>query len=249
MSDQTVFSNDSQAPTPATPQADPSNVFADQLSMIKNENGEQKYDTLPKALDALAHSQQYIPQVKNDLSAAQAEIATLKEQLAKNEAVEDVVSRLTAQQQAPQGEATPQSSGLDENAVESLLANLLNKRDTQVTADSNEKSVSDALFKAYGDKTREVLAAKATELGTTVQALQEQSRQNPQLVLAAFATAPQTTPSVTSGSVTIPPTIPNAPEALKPPEKSVLTGATSREQADYMAKIKAEVYAEHGVVA
>jgi hypothetical protein len=248
MSDQTVFNN-SQPQTPATNQADSSNVFADQLSMIKNENGEQKYDTLPKAIDALAHSQQYIPQLKGDLDTAQAEIATLQEKLAKTEAVEDVVSRLTAQQQAPQAEVTPQTSGLDENAVETLLANMLDQRASQDTQASNEKLVSDALIKTYGDKTHEVLQTKAAEMGTTVQALQEQSRQNPQLVLAAFATAPQGSPQVTSGSITIPPITPNGPAPVVAPKKSVLMGATAREQADHMREIRDAVYAKHGVVA
>jgi hypothetical protein len=49
-----------------TPQNVPAstNVFEDQLKQIKNETGEQKYDSVPKALEALQHSQSFIGQLK-----------------------------------------------------------------------------------------------------------------------------------------------------------------------------------------
>ncbi len=87
MSDQTsVFAEQSQEPaTPAQEQApqqeqqsqvqqpeqpaapQPSdNVFADQLASITNERGEPKYKDLPTALQALKHSQEYIPSLKQE---------------------------------------------------------------------------------------------------------------------------------------------------------------------------------------
>ncbi|UCW44315.1 hypothetical protein, partial [Pseudomonas phage PPAY] len=41
----------------------------------------------------------------------------------------------------------------------------------------------------------------------------------------------------------------NAPERqpLQRPEKSLLKGATSKEQAEFMRRIREEVYAQHGI--
>ena len=65
MSDSSLF-NAPVEPTQET--TDPSSAsidaFAHQLFAIKNERGEPKYTSLSTALDALKHSQEYIPQLQ-----------------------------------------------------------------------------------------------------------------------------------------------------------------------------------------
>ena len=246
--EQSAFSSSSQEAAPqATPAQEPSqqSAFTDQLSMIKNENGEQKYDSVPKALDALAHSQQYIPQLKTEVSAKDAEIAALKEELAKREAVGDVVDKLTAQQAQP--ESTPQVSGLNEQDVLNLVQNFSQQQAQQQTAATNEKLVSDALFGQYGDKTQEVVANKAAELGMTVEALQGLSQTSPQAALQLFGTSATSAPKTTSGSINISAQAPKETFDVAPPEKSLLRGASTNEQIDYLRKIRESVYKKHNV--
>lgn len=247
--EQSAFSSSSQeAATQATPAQEPSqqSAFTDQLSMIKNENGEQKYDSVPKALDALAHSQQYIPQLKNEVESKNAEIARLQEELAKREAVGDVVEKLTAQQAQP--ESTPQVSGLNEQEVLNLVQNFSQQQAQQQAAATNEKLVSDALFGQYGDKTQEVVAGKAAELGMTVEALQGLSRTSPQAALQLFNTGTASTqPKATTGSINIGAQAPKEEFDVPPPEKSMLRGATTNEQIEYLRKIKESVYKRNNV--
>ena len=244
MTTESAFSNNQQA-TPAQQEPSQQSAFTDQLSMIKNENGEQKYDSVPKALDALAHSQQYIPQLKNEVESKNAEIAKLQEELAKREAVGDVVEKLTAQQAQP--EPTPQVSGLNEQDVLNLVQNFSIQQQQQQTAAQNEKSVSDALFSQYGDKTQEVVAGKAAELGMTVEALQGLSRTSPQAALQLFGAQSVVQTKTTAGSINIAAQAPKETFDVAPPEKSLLRGASTNEQIDYLRKIRESVYKKNNV--
>lgn len=230
----------------ATPVEEPSqdSAFTNQLSMIKNESGEQKYENVPKALDALAHSQNYIPQLKDEVNSKDAEIARLTEELSKRAAVGDVVDQLTAKQAQP--ESTPQVSGLSEQDVMNLVQNFSDQQSVQQVALSNEKSVSDALFTKFGDKTQEVVSGKASELGMTVDALKQLSQRSPQAALQLFQAKASTAPKVSSGSYNIAPSVVQE-EGLQRPEKSLLIGATTKEQMDYLEKVRADVYKKFNV--
>ena len=237
--------NNSTTPqeTPVENQS-PESAFTNQLSMIKNENGEQKYDDVPKALDALAHSQNYIPQLKSEVNTKDAEIARLTEELSKRAAVGDVVDKLTAQQAQP--ESTPQVSGLSEQEVLNLVQNFSQQQSAQTQAIDNEKSVSDALFGKFGDKTQEVVSSKASELGMTVDALKELSQRSPQAALQLFQASGNVAPRATSGSYNIAPATIRE-DGLVPPEKSLLRGASTKEQIAYLHKIRDQVYQKNNV--
>lgn len=221
--------------------------YADLLNGIKNESGAPKYDSVPKALEALAHSQQFIPQLKADLQSKEAEIAQLKAQLAQTQSVEEVVSRLTQQQQAQVRDEPTQASGLDEAAITNLVKSVLNQTKQQESAQSNVAKVQEALTAKYGDKVTEVLDAKAKELGTTRQELGALASRNPNMVLALFGTQAAPAAKPTIGSVNIPASYVPERQPLARPEKSLLSGSTSKEQAEFMRKIKEEVYARHGI--
>ena len=238
-----AFSNTPQATPEQTPA--PTSAFTDQLGMIKNESGEQKYDNVTKALDALAHSQTYIPQLKSEAEAKDVEIARLTEELNKRSSVEDVVSKLTAQQAQP--ETTPQVSGLNEQEVLNLVQNFSAQQHQQSAELSNEKIVRDSLFSKFGDKTSEVVASKAAELGMSVEGLQKLSQSSPQAALQLFQVQGVThAPKTTMGSVNIPPTMLQE-DVLQPPTKSLLRGASTKDQVEYIRKIKERVYKKHDI--
>jgi hypothetical protein len=246
-----LFSGETPAPAvvaPVVPQT-PENPFATQLSGIQNEFGQPKYSDVPKALEGLAHAQQYIPQLKTELQAKEQELATLRAELASKATLEETISRLTAQQvPAPQGQGQPSvPSGLDEQAVLQLVQQQLNQTKAVEQASSNQAQVQQALASRFGEKSREVVESKAKELGTTPQELGKLASQNPAMVLALFnVTNSGPRPTTTSSSIqsAYQPTLP----VLERPTKSLLSGATSKEQAAFMAKVKADVYAKHGVV-
>lgn len=250
MTDQSVFDKPNSTegqPAPVTPES--ANPFANQLAGIKTEEGKQKYDTIEKALDGLANAQDYIPQLKTQVTTQEAEISKLRAELEQRQSVEDVVSRLTSQQQAPAPAETPQvTPSLSEEQVANLVQQQLAQTQVQATQVSNKQQVNAELISKFGDKAGEVVSEKAAALGTTPQDLEKMAASNPKMVLALFNTQATTSVSPTTGSVNIPPTNPQGGEPLGRPEKSLLSGSTSAQQRDFMKKVKEEVYAKFGVV-
>lgn len=229
-------------------QVQPTTDYADLLKGIVNEQGQQKYDSLPKALEGLANAQQYIPELKTQLQTKEQELATLRAELEKRAAVEEVVTRLTAQQKEPQDQSTPlKSSGLDEQAVLQLVQQALGQAKQQDQAAINQAQVQQALTGKYGDKSREVVEQRAKELGLTPKELGQLASQKPAMVLALFNTQPNAGAKPTTGSVNIPAYHQQERAQLERPTKSLLSGATSKDQKEYMLKIKQEVYAKHGI--
>lgn len=239
--------------TESAPQGDPQqspapqDIFSDQLKMIKNESGEQKYDSVPKALDGLANAQAYIPQLKSELQQKEAELNEMRQKLEQTASVEDVVSRLTAKQESSETPAsTPQQAaqGLDETAVADLFNKLSQQQAQQSVAENNKAQVQNALTEKFGEKASEVVQAKAKELGMTPDGIRTLASQSPQAVLALFGGG--ASPQPTTNSINFPLQA-NEPAPLERPTKSVLSGATSKEQAEFMARVKEEVYRKYNI--
>lgn len=224
-----------QPPAPA-PSASSDNVFADQLASIKNERGEPKYKDLPTALQALQHSQQYIPQLKQENDTLRQEIEQLKAELGQRQSLEETVQRLTAkgeQQPAPQ-----ELQGLTPEQVEELLEQRLNQREQLQKAQRNAQQVEQAIVAKYGDKAREAVQSKAQEYGMSLSEMQEWAAKNPKAVLALFEVKPTPQGKPYSSSVHIPPVKPNNDNELAPPDKSLLRGASSKDQMEYMRRVR-----------
>lgn len=231
-------------PVDNTPQV-PVDKYADLLKSIKNENGEQKYDSIEKALEALGHSQAFIPQLKSQLTEKETELQRINAELSQRETVEQVVQRLIANKHDGEGDP-PAAKGLDEQAVMRLVQQTLMQTEQSKAVEKNRNTVQEALKAKFGDKAGEAVAQKAAELGTTTKELGDLASKNPNLVLALFNTQGNKEPSITTGNIHLPPT-PNKPTELERPQKSLLSGATSREQKDFMQKVRASVYAKHGI--
>lgn len=236
-----LFDNTSnvETPTPEEKKApDLIDVFADKLLAIKKEDGTPKYDTLEKALDALAASQQHIPRLEN-------ENKELKEKAAKADQLEELVRRMTEGNDNNSGKPNgnnPPVGGLSEDDAANLVRKILQEDRAVDAAKTNVLNVQNKLLEKYGDKAGEVLKDKAKELNTTLDDLKRLSATNPALVLSLFgnsnpATPSATTSSINSGALKAPPT------NLVRPEKSLLSGpgASDRARAEFMRKVREDV--------
>ena len=245
MADQSVFNTDQQ--TQETPeQQNPQQVdsFNDQLSKIVAEDGRQKYDTVEKALEALEASQQYIPTLKSEKEKLEDEVNKLREELAQRKGVQEVVEQLSQHQQNGQEGADHSEAPLGEEQVVNLLNATLTKREQELQLKGNVDKVDQALRGKFGEKVIEAVTDKAKSLNTTPEQLGKLAETSPDLVLSLFGSAPNV--STTTTSFNIHGTGPKETE-LQRPEKSLLNGASSREQVDYMKKVRESVYQKYGV--
>lgn len=221
-------------------------LIVNKLMEIKRPDGTPKYSDPIAALDALKASQEHIQTIET-------ENASLKEQVKEVETLQDTIKRLSGNMNNNE-KLTPQTkeeSGRSVEAAEELVAKILEKklgeRDAVNTAVSNVKRVNDTLLSKFGEKTSEVVKAKAKALNTTPEALKELAAQNPQLVLELFGSSTAAT-SPNSSSISLGGYTPPVDE-LKPPEKSILSGpgATHKNQADYFNKIRERTNKRLGV--
>lgn len=245
MTDQSNLFNQ-QPNSPVADQQQPAPVqdpLKDLLASIQNEQGQPKYRDVPTALEGLRHAQGFIETLKAEKQALEAEHQRLRSELEKRQSVEDIVGRLANSQ----GNAsTTNTESLTPEQIAELVKNQFVNIQTQTVKESNLKSVNDALVKRFGDKAGEVLKAKADELGITVKRLGEIAQESPTAVLAYFPSVqqPQSQSSSlnTSGFQQAP-----ALADIPAPSKSLLSGASSREQAAYMKQIKEHIHKKYGV--
>ena len=241
MADQASFGEPTPTPEPVAAQPN----LEDMLKGILNEQGEPKYKTLEDAIRALDHSQKYIPELKSQLAGYTSKVSELEAKVAQFGNIEDTVQRLLAQRTEVEP-VTPASNGLDEQAVMRLVQQSLEQRSAAEVAEANFKLVNKSLMDKYGEKTAEVAAAKARELGITPDELVELSRTKPQLVQSLFQTPVHNGPSHTSGSRLTPDPVAVISEAKKPEGKSLLIGITDKERGTYLTELRKEVYHKMG---
>ena len=153
------------APVPATPDT----LFADQLSSIKNPDGLQKYANVGDALTGAANAQSYIAQLQEQLATAEAAAAKATSQ----QEIMDALKPTTPEA------VIPTVTGLGEEDAAALFTKMMADQKVQSTNETNERDVSSAVIAQFGDKAKEVMVAKAAELGMTMQALQGISRTSP----------------------------------------------------------------------
>jgi hypothetical protein len=248
VTDQSVFNDQNPATPPANQQQQaPASAYQDLLAGIKNDAGLPKYATVDEALKALAHSQAYIPEVKNQLSQREQELAALRAELEQRQSIEDVVSRLATQNQPAAVVDQPLGSGLDESAVMKLVQQHLEQREAATAAQANQQQVEATLRAKFGDRVGEVVQQRAAELGLTPKALGELSSRSPAAVLALFNASGAPAPKPTTSSVHIPATQQQGQPPLERPAKSLLSGAKTQDQVAFMAKIREKVYLENGI--
>lgn len=243
MTDQSNLFNQSNSPA-VDPQQNPAtDPLQDLLASIKNEQGVPKYKDVPTALSALQHSQAFIDQLKREKAEQDAKLAQLQAELEKRQAVEDVVNRLS---QPSSNAATTNTEVLTPEQIAKLVQDQLQQATDLSQKEANLRKVNETLITRFGDKAGEVLKAKATELGMTVAELGELAQKTPQAVLAYFPATTKDTPQPSGLNTSGFQSSVNTTE-IPNPSKSILSGASSKEQAAYMAQIKQAIYAKYGV--
>jgi len=136
----------------------------------------------------------------SEKQAVEQELAKLREQASRNSSIEEVLSKLTANNEKKPDPETPATSGLSAEAVAELVRKELQAVNSQAQAAKNYEEVQNSLKSKFADKTREVVAAKARELGTTVEQLGELSKQSQLWFLALFGTQKSTVSPTTPSS-------------------------------------------------
>lgn len=246
MSDQDPF-NQTQNSTDGNPVTTQNDPFADQLSSIKNENGEQKYKDVDTALKALQESQQFIKQLKDEKSAVEAKLNEANTELTKMGSIDDFVNKLSPNTEPKADPATPANvEGLSAEKVAEMLDQRMAQQAQSAAEESNFKRVVEALSSVHGDKTAEHIKTKADELGTTPAALKDMAKTNPTMALAILGGAggKSTAPSQ---STTIPPMKPSDDNPMPKHERGIARGGlTNKELLERFRESKAYTNKKHG---
>jgi|694.fasta_scaffold01034_59 hypothetical protein len=228
--DANIFSGTPAPAAAATLQNDQSNTnYADLLSTIKNERGEVKYKDVATALEALRHSQEFIPQLKSDNEKTAAQLAALSAEVERLKNIEQSVAQLNLQNTAAQGTPAAQVSPDD---VARLVNQTLSQREVETIQRNNLNSVVESVQKAHGDKAQEVFYGKAKELGMSAEQINSLAAQSPTAVLKLFGIDKSAPPQVTGlpntgSSVNTTGLIPNQETYIGRNKASALVGATT----------------------
>lgn len=250
MTDQSLFNEQtSQTPAPqATPQTN-SDPFADMLKEIKNEKGEQKYKTLNDALNALKHSQEYIPSLTTQLSQKDQELAEAKAALLRMSELEDTVKGLVNKPAETNITPTNGKQFTEDDIAQIVNATLL-KQVTETKQKENIDSVVEVVKAKFGDKANEVFYAKASELGFSQAEFNALAAKSPKVVLTALGIGETTlnrSSSPTIGTVNTASFPSNPTSAIGRNVKPILIGATTQDlniESENSRKMVEELHAQ-----
>jgi hypothetical protein len=171
-------SNSSNVTPPVT-----SDPLADLLKDIKNEKGEPKYRDPLEALNGLKHAQEFIPQLKSQLTDKESEIVRLREEVSRLKEVESSVAQLTQQQST----STPTAStGITEEQIAELVARTMTKKDAENTQKQNLATVVSTLQSVLGADAEKTFYAKAAEFGMSQEEINSLAATKPKAVLTMF---------------------------------------------------------------
>jgi len=207
MPDQDLFTEDKQQNTAGDPSQTQADPFADKLTKIQNENGEPKYKDVDTALDALAASQQFIQQLKQEKQELENQFNEANTKLSQMGSIEDFVNRINPTAAPKTPEETPkEAEGFSEEKIAQLIEQRLTETEKSKVQESNLKHVVSKLSELYGDadKAREAIQAKAKELNTSPAELQSLAKSNPVMALSLLGGAKAGSPQP-SQSTSVPP--------------------------------------------
>lgn len=241
MPDQDPFNQEQNNQNTGDPSASQIDPFADQLSAIKNDQGEQKYGSVAEALKALNASQQHIKTLESEKRQDREQLEQARAELARMGSIDDFVKKISPTAAPTETQETPVvAEGLSEEKVMKMVQDRLEAQSAQAKAEQNLSLVVDKLSSVYGDKTSEHIAAKAAELQTTPAALREMAKSNPSMALTLLGGVPASSSSAPSQSTTIPKLTPpdNNPKPVI--ERGIARGGyTNKELVDMFRQSKA----------
>jgi len=232
------------------PQSD--DRLADLLRDIKNEKGEQKYKDPLEALNGLKHAQEFIPQLKSQLTDKEQEILRMKEEIARLKEVESSLQKLTQ----PNSEPPNTSQGtITEEQIAELVARQLAQKDAESVQKQNLQTVVSTLRNVLGADAEKTFYAKAEELGMTQAEINSLAATKPKAVLTMFGVTEKQ--SQANNNVASPAASSVNSSAFQSTEESyvgrnpkpTLIGATTEDlkQATDRAKKMVEELSKHGL--
>lgn len=230
--------NTSTQTTTAAPAAAPAqqpDAFANLLSSVKNERGEQKYKDVNEAFNGLKHAQEYIPQLKTELSTKEQALAAANQRIQELLEANNSLLSLTSTQ-APQ--STPAPQGLDEKAVAELVARSIQERENATTSQQNVATVVSTLQSVFGADAEKAFYGKAAELGMSVPEMNALAAKSPKAVLKMLGVgegAPKTNGIPNTSAINTTGFNPHKESFVGRNTKPMLIGATSE---DYMAETR-----------
>lgn len=230
MSDANIFGSDTNSTTNAvnTAPVDDVNTI---LSTIKNENGDPKYKDVKTALEALNHSQQYIPTLKTDLQKAQDELNAIKAENERLRAVADTLEKI-GQANTPAA-SQPEPVKVDPDAIASLVEQRLNQKSVQAQAQANLKKTADIVKEKFGDKSEEIFYGTAKQLGLSQEAINGIAAQSPEaaLKLLGITNTPNqsSVPAHKSSAINTTGQVPNTDNFVARNSKGFPLGATTHD--------------------
>lgn len=223
-----IFNDNSGAPPQNTPPQAGGNASGQDelvtlLSSIKNERGEPKYKSVQDALNALKHSQEYIPSLKQTKEELEQKLNDAMAKIAKMDQLEQTVQQLT-QRQEEQGNNQPQV--FDEGKIAELVTRTLSKTQQEAVAKQNQLAVVNKLKEVYGDKAEEVFYGKASELGLTIAEFNALAAKTPKAVLNLVGVSESSQPVRQSSGVNTVGFQPKPDSFIGRNKKSVMLGAS-----------------------
>lgn len=223
---------------------------ADLLKRIVTEDGRQKYASVEEALKALEHAQSFIPELQNENKTYKQELEEIKNKLGEFSNVEEVVERFMSKREEEPTKKEEVAHVDDSSDIESKINEVLSRRDQENSFRSNVTQVTSTLKEHFGDKASEMVAAKMADLGMDKVQIEQLAGTNPKAALALLlpnTSTQTTTTSAESSFNTARFAKPKEEEGIKRPDRSLLAGASSKDQAEFMRQIKESVYKRFGV--
>lgn len=201
MSDQ---DNAPETQAPQTPEPNQEQIdleaLARKIAEIKTGDGRQKYESVEKAVESIPHKEEFIEQLKAEVSEERLKREELEKRFGEMEtkvSIEERIAEKIASQKGP--EERPSSVDIDEQKLSELVANIVDSKDTQKKRQLNASKFVDAV----ASETKDVAAfieAKAELIGIGVSTFEDLIAQSPDAALKLVglnSTAPvKTQPNV-----------------------------------------------------
>jgi head-tail adaptor len=191
MTDPSIFGNQSnQGNEPSQQQQQTQNVnpLATLLADIKNENGQQKYQSAEEALRGAAHAQEYIRTLQREKAEAEARLTALASKEDKTVELERTLAELMQKVNKPAEPASNVPTGDD---IAAIVAKTLDSRSAAETAKSNQDAVAAVLLKSFGAEAETKYNEAAQELGLTPAEMNQLAAKSPKAVLKALGVSEQ----------------------------------------------------------
>lgn len=187
MSDQTLFDN--EVNTQPKEENTQSSNYLELLKEIKNDKGEQKYKTPEEAFKALKHAQDYIPTLHQQIDALKAEKEALEDKYDKSLSIEEKLDLLLNKESTEtdvQERKPSVESNFNIDQIDEIIEKRLMQRE-QISVEKKNLSVVNSTFEnLYGEKAKEVIANKATEMGVTPEYFKNIAKTSPSMLFSIF---------------------------------------------------------------